>query len=484
MSEELKGDEVYVTVATAIPYVQYVAKAYEIIMEMWQFGRESETDKAIRLLNDRVGKLEQNVRVLDDRLSELEVRVAQGENRARLNRIREHTIELVASARMLLSHPEDAADVANNTLDRLRAMIEDDDLWMWSDAIRKPDDAAPDWRQAAPRFKGMPLSSFAVGTMLWAFAAQAAITAGGSRATYVANAEEILRWVSTRTDFVRYETPPVSIAERFRDAVRVEIDILTRYVNPAGNCEYGFAAVNDIDRSRKLIRNVDIHVGPGPVAALCMPDPRIAEVDEAILEDETPEIRTLMLVEEAVSRIKNRGSLADPWIGEFPGWTAHRLTLYGIEPNGNLRRFEIETTTALVEPPPVAKIGEVVGIGWQNFADVFCTYNTVMYAFLDDGAIDWYREDDVAEGPAGWAGPTRVRPPRGFMPLGSSSTYINGGGGASTTCGCAAITYRLSAHWSGWFMVIRATATACSVTASWLYPNGPATRPCSAATTV
>lgn len=430
MSEELKGDEVYVTVASAIPYVQYVAKAYEIITQMWEFGRESKTDKALRLLNDRVAKLEQDVRELDDRLSQLEGRVAQGENRARLNRIIEHTIEFVASARMLQSHPEDAADVANNTLDRLRVMFEDDDLWMWSDAIRKPSDAAPGLRQAAPRFKGMPVSSFAVGTILWAFAAQQAITSGGSRATYSANAEEILGWVSTRTDFVRNKMPPVSIVERFRDAVWVEIDILTRYASPAGNCEYGFSAVNNIDRTRKLIRTVDSFVGRPLAATMCTPNPRIADGEEAVLEDETPEIRTLMLVEDAVSRIKNRGTLSDKLTGEFPNWTAHTLTLYGIEPSGDLRRFEIETTTELVKPPTVTKIGDVVGIGWQNFTDVFCTYNTVMYAFSDNGAIDWYREDNVADGPAGWAGPTRVRPPRGFMPLGFSSTYINGGGGS------------------------------------------------------
>lgn len=426
---ELEGDEFYVTVAQAVPYVNYVAKAYEIVKGMYEFGKESETDKAIRHLTERIAIVEYIVAELDDRLSDLELKVAQGDNRDRFRTIRENQHEFFESARRLTRHPEDAADIAANTLDRLRTMFEDEDLWMWDDAIRKPDEAAPNWRPAAPHFKGMPLATFAVGTMLWAFAAQAAVAAGGALSAYAASADELLQWVSTRTDFVPYATPPVSIVEKFRAAIRVEVATSTRYVTPAGYCQYAFIAVSDIDRSRKSIRDVDIYHGAAP-AAMCMDNPRIADGDEALLEDETPAIQTLQLLEDAIARIRLRGTLADPFVGQFPNWTAHRLTLFAIEPSGILRRFELSTTTALTEAPTVTAVGNIVGTGWQNFVDVQGTYGTVLYAFSGNGAVDWYRQDNVAAGPGGWAGPKRVHPPQGFFPFGySKTTYINGGGG-------------------------------------------------------
>lgn len=431
MSETmLQGDEVYVTVAQAIPYVGYVVTAVKIIDGIINFGREGETEKAIRLLNERVAELEQAVIDLDDRLSELEQRVDQGENRARLRSITEHQLKFSEFARDLSSHPEDASDIAANALDRLRVMFNDEDIWLWNDILGKPDDAPSSWRDELPYFKGVGLPTFAAGTMVWALATATHISRGGARQMHQPGADELLRWIATRTDWEPYVTPPVSIAERFRAAINVEILASSKYVTANGNCEYAFVGLNYIDRTYSHLRDVDIYVGQGlPSNTMCTADPRIAALDEAMLEEESPYLKILNGIEAAVSRIRHRGTLADPFMGQFPNWTAHTLTLYGIELSGQLRRFQLETTTALTKPPTVTQVGEVLGTGWQSFAEVFGTYDVVMYAFSDNGAIDWYREVDFAQGPNGWRGPNRVRAERGFFLFHENHQHVNGGSG-------------------------------------------------------
>lgn len=425
---EPEGDDVYLTIAQAVPYVNYVVTAYKIIDGMYNFGREDETDKAIRLLSERFAELEESVRALDERVSALEVRVAQTENRARLRAITGHLLDFGFQARYLASHPERAGDVASNVIARLRAMYDDDDLWMWSDILRKPDDAPDSWRPAAPAFKGVGLPTFAVGTTIWALAAAQHIASGAAIAVHQPDAAELLRWISTRTDWIPYATPPASIAERFRASIDVQIETITKWVPPSGICEFAFIAINRIDRTRTHIRNVDVYFGQLP-NSMCMADPNIAIADEAQLEDETPYLKTLAILEDAVTRIQHHGTLADQFIGRFGEWTAHRLTLYAIQSSGELRRFQIETTTALAESPIIKQVGDVVGTGWQDFAEVFGTYDTVLYAFSKDGAVDWYSEVDVTRGALGWKGPQRVRPERGLLMVGEEFSYINGGSG-------------------------------------------------------
>jgi hypothetical protein len=426
---DLEGDEVYVTAAKFVPYVQYVAIAYEVVEAMYNFGRESETEKAIRLLNERVAQLEQAVANLDNRVSDLEVRADQSANLARLRTIREHLLNFTGLGVDLASHPEDAGDIAAKAMGRLRAVQEDDDLWLWSDIVRKPDDAPDTWRPAPAQFKGVPLPVFAIGTMLYAVAAHQAIKAGEPHATYVADAALLHSWVSTRHDWMPHEPAPVSIAERFRAAINIQIWNKTKYVTAEGYCEFGFVAVNDLERTVATIRDVKQYFGPSP-NALCTTNPRIAAWDEAELEDATPQLKTLRTLEDAVGRIRYGGSLADPFIGQFPNWTAHRLTLYGVAPIGDLRRYQLEVTTALVAPPTVTPQGGVVGTGWQNFSDLLGTYDGVVYAFSDDYSVRWYHQHDVSRGPAGWGDPRTVRPERQFPNPGDDhKSYINGGGG-------------------------------------------------------
>lgn len=431
MSETmLQGDEVYVTAAQAIPYVGWVVTAVKIVDGILNFGREGETEKAIRLLNERVAELEQAVRDIDDRLSELERRVAQGENRARLRSIAAHQLEFIKFARDLITNPEDASDTAANALDRLRVMFNDEDLWLWNDILGKPHDAPSSWRAQLPYFKGVGLPTFAVGTMVWALAAATHISRGGARQIHQPGADELLSWIATRTDWKQFIMPPVSIAERFRAAINVEIVISSKYVTANGNCEYAIAGLNYIDRTHSLLRAFDIYFGQGLPDTMCTVDSRIADIDEAMLEDESPYLKILNGIEDAVSRIRHRGTLADPFIGQFPNETYHNLTLYGIEPSGQLRRFQLETTTALAKPPTVTQIGGVLQTGWQSFAEVFGTYDDVMYAFSNNGAIDWYRNVDFAQGPNGWRGPNRVRAERGVGWLGDENhRYVNGGSG-------------------------------------------------------
>lgn len=420
-----EGDEVYLTIAEAIPYVEYVATAVKVVDGIINFGREDETTKAIRLLTERVVELEQAVSELDERLSVLEQRVAQGENRQRLRTLAQHQLAFGELAVDLRNRPSDANGIAAKAMARLRVMFEDEDFWLWSDLRRKPDGAPDSWRSSPPSFKGIGLPTFAFGTMVWALAATVDV---GGREAHRRSADGVLQWVATRTDWVPYVTPPQSLAERFRAAINVEIMIGTKYVTPAGYCEYSLIGVNEIDRTRTSISSVSMYVGPS-VNTMCTTDARIGASAEAMLEDDSPYLQILAGLEDAATRIKAHGTLVDSFIGQFPEWTAHRLALYGIEASGQMRRYQIDTTTLLDEQPTVTQIGDVVGTGWQNFQDVHGTFDVVMYAFSNNGAVDWYREDDPARGPAGWRGPRRVRPARQRLQIGEVQRPVNGGGG-------------------------------------------------------
>jgi hypothetical protein len=436
-----EGDDLYLTIGESIPYVEWAVKAYKIVDGIYNFGKETDTERALRELKDSVAALEQYLRDLDDRLSDLEVRFAQGENRARWRALREHQLDLTGLMRDFESHPEDAADIAFKALSRLRAMWEDDDLWLWTDATRKPEDAPNAWRPMPADFKGVPLPVFAVGGMLWTLAAQTAIADGADRQVYNNSGDEILGWVRTRDDFVPYETPPQSLAERFRAALRVEIVTSTKYRTPGGYCEYAFVGIDDMTRKRTTLRNVDIYFGPDP-NAMCTADPRWAEGDEATMEDDNPQLQTLKVVEDAVTWIRQRGTLAEPFVGHFPNWIRVRPTLFGVEPTGILRRYDLDTTTKMTDPVEVIAVGDVAGTGWQNFDEVFATETNVVYAF-GDRAVDWYRQNDPARGPSGWAGPRRVRDAPAFPMLGERHEHVNGGNGTFYTVRTATVGFRM-----------------------------------------
>ncbi|MBX4171228.1 hypothetical protein HBA53_23260 (plasmid) [Rhodococcus pyridinivorans] len=423
-------DEEFLSVVESVPYVEYIAKAFSILEGIYNFGKESKEDRALRELQERVADLERYINSIDDRVSHLEHRVSQGDNRERLRNINTHQLSIKKLSRDLQGHPEDAVNIAESAFDHLRVMYEDRDLWLWDEAVRKPTEASKDWRPLPPSFKGLPLPVFGLGTMVWALAAQAAIKAGVPRPTFSSSASALLGWVSTRREWVPGEVPPQTIAEHFRFGIQLEI-LMSTYPNKKGYCEYSFVAVNHIDRTRTHIRDLDIDYRDYPTA-MCTADPRLAVNDEAILEEESPQIKTLRILEESVTRIRDRGSLADPVYGQFADWFYADLTLYGIDASGELRGYQIKTTTAVAEPPEVVQIGDVLGVGWQHFSEVLGTYGNIVYALSEDGSVQWYREDDISKGPQGWTGPRTVKRPRAsrlIIVRGEYRTHVNGGGG-------------------------------------------------------
>ncbi|MGV9839200.1 hypothetical protein ACWDUL_34065 [Nocardia niigatensis] len=56
-----EGDDVYLTIAEALPYGDYVSTAYNIVDGILNFGKESKEEQAIRELGERVAHLEQFV---------------------------------------------------------------------------------------------------------------------------------------------------------------------------------------------------------------------------------------------------------------------------------------------------------------------------------------------------------------------------------------------------------------------------------------
>ncbi|MFI8977453.1 tachylectin-related carbohydrate-binding protein [Nocardia asteroides] len=428
--DPLKGDDVYRTMADAAEYLPYVSTAFTILQAIYTFGRESSQEKAIRELNERVGRLEELVTALDDRLSDVEYRVGEAENRRRLDSITQHQLAFIAMTRDLRSHPEDASDIAANAFDRLSAMISDDDLWLWTDAVHKRTEPADSWRPAPPFFKGVGLPAFSIGAMLWALAAAQAIGNGAPRSDYSDEADTIVGWTATRTDWDPTKMEPKSLTERFRRAIRAEVWIGTKFRTPAGECEYTMIAVSDIDHARARLRDVTLFFGRDDTA-MCTADPAIAAGDEALLQDQAPQIMSLGLIEDAASRIRHRGTLADESFGEFPGWTAHQLTLFGIERNGDLRRYQLDTTTALVAPPKVVSVGSIAGTGWDTFTTVYATQDNILYGFHPDRAIDWFRQDLPDLSPSTWTGPRRITGvnPDPDGPFEQREAMFNGGQG-------------------------------------------------------
>ncbi|MFF2430932.1 tachylectin-related carbohydrate-binding protein [Streptomyces mirabilis] len=400
------------TVVGELPFGDYITKGYDIVLGMYNFGRQSEEQKAIAQLQNEVAALKAALVNLNQRVDALNQRVVQDENLARMRKLGDYDREVEGLAFELAQSPDvrQLAIIAEKSSLIAESMNADEDLWLWSDLAT---DASGHTDLVPAEFKVIPLSVFGFAVSLFCLAAMSHIARDSSaRGGYASTFETLYDMVSVRTDWVDVEQPPKTLPEKIRANITVSPVAATTYaVN--GQCTYGLECNNRIDRTRVIVREVTVQVPyDSPVNTMCTAPPNLGLIDEKDIEDDYIPIKLLSTLEDALDRLRTRGTLADPPILTFPDVTSLDGTLYAVEPNGDLLMYKCQTNSHLTSSFGWATSGRIVGTGWQNFVDILPGYWNVLYAVQNDGSTLWYRHDGAAQETFDWSGPNLVAPAR------------------------------------------------------------------------
>lgn len=404
--------DLYFTIAEEIPYIQYLAKAVKVFDQIYNFGRESEEERAIRLLEEQVAIMRSELEEINSRLNALTDRVTQTENAARMRQILEHRLEIEGMAFRLGRTPDvdDLAEIANSAALRLGAMLDDADLWLWSDIRRRLSPMGLEVHElAAPDFKVIPLPVFSAAVAVFALAsAQHISKEPASRPAYAEKFARFHRAVTVRKDWVDLQSAPESLPEQVRSRITVMPLAATKYVT-AGQCVYNLTCVNQIDRTRSAVREVAILSAPdASPSTLCTARPDLGKIDEMVIEDDYGPIKLLATLEKILDGLIKWGTLTEPPAMQFPNVTYHRLYLYVVEPTGQLRRFDCKLGTSLTEEVGWESSGAEIGTGWHGFRTVLAGHWDVLYAIQSDDSILWYRHDGTINNSSNWSTPKVV----------------------------------------------------------------------------
>ncbi|MDX2524734.1 tachylectin-related carbohydrate-binding protein [Streptomyces europaeiscabiei] len=407
--------ELFETVVDEVPYLNYVAKGVKAILLMYEFGRQSDEERAIEKLHEQVAAIKADLTDLNERVNVLNSRVVQSENLARIRRIDDFYREAEALTFQLTRTPDadELAIIAKKAYLLAESILSDQDLWLWSDIHRR---TRPDGQEvtglADPEFKVIPLPI--LGSAVGAFAMASSLHIAedpNSRPEYAGMFSRLHDAVTLRPDWVDVEQPPKTLPEKIRASITVSPVAASKYATNDGQCTYGLECNNRIDRKRTIVREVTIqHPVDVPGSILCMAPSNLGLIDETIIEDDYEPIKLLATLEEILGRLSDRGTLTDPPVMQFPDERAASGTMYAVAPNGNLVMYQFRTGDHLSQSFGWKTSGTVVGTGWQNFRDIVPGYWNVLYAVQEDSSILWYRHDGAANDIFGWTGPNAVEP--------------------------------------------------------------------------
>ncbi len=423
-----KEYELYFTVAEFIPYVKYVAKAVKILDQIYNFGKKSAEEQAIEVLVQQVAVLEADIADINRRVDELNRRVVQNENLARWREIQRYLTILGTLSKRLERSPDvdDLAEIANAAALHIAAMLADTDLWLWSDIGQ---DTAPNGKPvvelADPEFKVLPLPVFAA--MVSLFALGSSMHIGLEPTAHQDYAETFAKFrtaVGVRNNWVELQMPAETLPEKIRSVITVVPFPLTTHA-VEGECVYGLVCFNRIDRTTTNLRDVTIAPRDATPTTLCTAPSNLGQHDEAIIEDDYGPIIILGRLEDMLDRLATRGSLVDPFVGEFPNVFHHALFLYAVEPGGQLVRFDCKAATTLVDEVEWQSSLTSLGTGWDVKAILPGHWN-ILYAVQADGSVVWNRHDGALTNTLSWSSRV-VEPPR--FGSGFREGYIAGSSG-------------------------------------------------------
>ncbi|WP_107073158.1 tachylectin-related carbohydrate-binding protein [Streptomyces rubellomurinus] len=401
--------DLFETIASAVPFGEYMAKGLEVVQGMYNFGRSGQGQQAIEQLQQQVQAIGADLKNLSGKVDELNARVTQDENLARLRSINGYhrDIEGLAFELTHATSADEIAVIAKKASLSASSMTDDEDLWLWSDILHHPSPGGTEGTElTTPEFKVIPLPVYGLTVGLFSLASSLHIAKEPSAAGgYLSTFQTLADTVSVRPDWVDIEKPAKTLPEKIRASITVMPIAATNY--PAGGkCTYGLECVNRIERTAVIVRTVTLT--DSPAGSMCEAPPNLGYADETRIEDEYAPIQLLAVLEEMLFRLRTSGTLADPPRQDFPDIRAVTGALYAVQPDGDLVMYSFNTDNHLSTPFDWHTSGTVVGTGWRNYIDILSGYWNVLYAVQDDGAILWYEHDGAANEVNSWSGPKVV----------------------------------------------------------------------------
>jgi hypothetical protein len=414
MAEETKNIE---TVIDFIP--PPYGTVFKVFFKVWDFahnwGRSDPIVAALAYLQGQIQKLRDDLQRLDQRVSILGRKVAEIENRNRLQRLAAFTADIERVQFRLSQQPADTNERALIAFDAgaiTEVFLNDFDLWLWTDVLitREYDDfdvlvnTAED--PMTPDFKAYPaLPVYLSAVMTWLAAID--FDTGGNyqlvQQRYGDRLRRHLAKVFTRPNWNELEQDPDTFPEHIMARITCYPEAHHKFARHE-ECSFSILCNNVMDRRVTWVRDFVLVMPPVPGNVLCTADPNAGVLDEREIE-EYRGVQALTELGEILGRVERTGSLREPFIGQFATTPFYNVAfIYAVNDAGELLWFRQR---------PSSQLGvltgwdgpRIVGTGWGSFLSLIPAGGNRFYALGADGVLYWYQHEGFNDGAFRWRGP-------------------------------------------------------------------------------
>jgi hypothetical protein len=399
------GAAVTVTLGGVLGAVVLIADLVKLMTD------DDQTPQLLVALQRQIDLVGSAVSELRDRLNELVGQQGDEANRQRVLALDDLRQEVkgvsldMQAASMDLDRAISIASHAGIVLDKFLRL--DFDAWRWVDVVRDPRSEELSLRR--DRFKSRPTLPIYLSAVLTWLAAREKVRRLGGQDRLDDDRNRIgrhLAAVSIRPTFDKYGMPPasipVTITENIQSRIHAIVHASTKFPEN-GVCRYFFEVQNWMTGSRKRGDHFDqLALEP---TDLCTVSPASLAMPNLELEAETAAgVPDLLAIAEVLQRVERTGTVAEQFIGVFPGRSA---IFYIVESNGDLTWYE--NMEAAAPQGSLAWRGpSTVGLGWGQTMFSFNGGESAIYAVQGDGRLDWFGHNGHVDGSAQWSGPFAV----------------------------------------------------------------------------
>ncbi|WP_394136869.1 tachylectin-related carbohydrate-binding protein [Cytobacillus oceanisediminis] len=382
---------------------------------------------AIRVLQDRINKIEVELREIHGRLNQITGDLAATENRATLERLLDYHAEVKKKSLALQNTPSQDVVGLVNIANDLGILVDtflrnNYDIWRWTDievhrvvdpitgtVIRKEN------RLVRMKFKNLPtLPVYLMALLTWLAAREKVVQIGerGRLDDDIGRIARHLAAVSVRPGFDKYRDGEFGIPQSITENIKWRIRAFPRSstAHPVNRvCKWSFDVQNWMSGERKRGDPFDVYMGSDNV--LCTINPDSLGMPNLEIETETEAgVDVLIEMAEALQHVAKRGTLKkpSPLNGTFPTTPTYPPNyLYVITLNGDLQWYRnLESSRpggSTLWYGPLK-----VGNGWDRFTSVFSGGGPAIYGVELNGDLMWYGHDGYYDGSPRWRGPRKV----------------------------------------------------------------------------
>lgn len=394
------------------------AATFKFLDFVGYFGNADPVTQAIKLFEREIAAIKKDLETLKARVNQLAERVAQNENKNRLNRLTDIRLRLESLINRIAHQPAsvserdalafDAGQLADIFIDEL-------DLWRWTDVetTRLLDDYGheaepPQVNLLEPDFKSLLAQPiYAMAILTWIAAID--LDSGGNvhvvQQKYGVRLRRHINQNRVRDGFDDMRQAPETLPENVMTRVICRPVAQHKYALD-GECLISIQCENTMQRKIFAVRDVVLPMPAGSEIA-CVAPGKLGELDEREIEG-LQGSETFRQLADLLERVLLTGSLRQQFIGRFGSSPTRGVAfVYAIDQNGNLFWFR-QAANADPAAPGVWEGPKKAGAGWQGFNRVYPAGGNRFYGLNPDGDLVWYRHDGFNDGSLVWSGPTTV----------------------------------------------------------------------------